>query len=125
MTATRYLILDASGVHMAAHVREDLEDRDGTPKKRVWWERSDGKKGLGDLPTSDLPLYGVERPCDHERASVVVCEGEKDPAALSRIGVLAVGTVTGAGGTPSNEVLRWLLGRDVILWPPPRQPRSS
>gem|GEM_PF-3244194 len=43
-------------------------------------------------------------------------EGEKAAQALQRAGILAVGTVCGAADTPSDEVLRHLLHRPVILW---------
>ena len=45
-------------------------------------------------------------------------EGEPPSDALTARGIAAVGTVTGAGGKiPSDEVLRVLVGYDVVCWP--------
>lgn len=48
---------------------------------------------------------------------MVVTEGEKAAAALISVGVVAVGTVTGASGTPSAASLEPLRDRHVVLWP--------
>jgi hypothetical protein len=48
---------------------------------------------------------------------VVVTEGEKAADALLRLGIAAAGIVTGAKATPSDDSLRPLLGRSVVLWP--------
>src|SRR5439155_135891 len=104
---------DAAGAVVAEHVRVD---RPGG--KRMWWRRPDGRRGLGGLRTSDLPLYGSERLADVDAAAlVVVAEGEHATDALLARGIVpAVGTVTGASGTPTDDVLRVLTGRDVVLW---------
>jgi hypothetical protein len=114
---TRYKIRDSSGVLVAVHVRED---RPGG--KRFWWERPDGARGLGGVRTADLPLYGAERLAAAPGAPVILVEGEKAATALRRRGYLAVGTVTGAPGTPADDVLRVLLGRPVGLWPDADEP---
>lgn len=117
LRATAYPICDASGALVATHMRQDYPGRDGKPDKRVWWERN-GQKGLGDLRSEDLPLYNL-RALAHASPGVRVylCEGEKATDALTGAGLLAVGTVTGASGTPSRAVLEALRGHEVILWP--------
>src|SRR5262249_9645716 len=49
-------------------------------------------------------------------ARVIVTEGEKAADSLVARGLLGVGTVTGAGGTPTPAVLQVLRGFDVVLW---------
>jgi len=75
-------------------------------RKCVTWEK-DGQETLDGLPTADLPLYGAEHvrtaPPD---ADILVSEGEKKTDALLALGFTALGTVTGATGTPSVETLR-------------------
>jgi hypothetical protein len=107
---TRYEIRDPTGELVAVHVRQDRADG-----KRLWWERSDGSRGLGGRPVADLPLYRIERLDD--AGAVVVTEGEPAADALTRRGIAAVGTVTGASATPGEASLRPLLGRPVVLWP--------
>jgi hypothetical protein len=48
---------------------------------------------------------------------VVVVEGEKAADALLEAGLWALGTVTGAGGTPDAEALQVLEDFEVVLWP--------
>ncbi|MBI2890776.1 MAG: hypothetical protein HYY13_08320, partial [Nitrospirae bacterium] len=68
------------------------------------------------MKRDSLPLYGTERLRDVS-GPIVLVEGEKAADALNAAGVRAVGSVTGASGTPTDEVLRSLAGRDVYLWP--------
>ena len=93
-------------------------DRDGS-KKIVEWERN-GKPTLDGMRTDDLPLYGADLlPGASPDAVLLVNEGEKATDALLALGFTAVGTVTGAQGTPSIETLKPLAdhpGR-VILCP--------
>jgi hypothetical protein len=105
-------IQDANGVTVAEHHRVD----DLVSGKLVWWVR-DGRNGLGGLSTTNLPLYGSELLKNRPGEAVVVTEGEKAADALRGLGVLALGTVTGASATPCPESLFVLQGRDVILWP--------
>jgi hypothetical protein len=85
--------------------------------KVFWWELPDGTKGLGGMPVSSLPLYGAEGlPELPDGAQVVVTEGEKAKEALRSVGVTALGTVTGAAGTPGDEALRPLGRFNVALW---------
>jgi len=91
------------------HVRKEYSDG----SKDMPWERPDGTFGLGGMKVADLPLYGAHELGDAK--TVIVCEGEKARDALARIGVKAVGTVTGAKETPSDESLRPLVGRGVGL----------
>src|SRR5439155_20599171 len=108
-----YEIGDADGILIATHKRVDFDD--GT--KCMTWHR-DGKQGLQGLRVTDLPLYGAEHiaeaPAD---AEVVVTEGEKARDALRARAILAVGSVTGAGGTPFAKTLQLLRGHPVVLWP--------
>jgi hypothetical protein len=110
---TVYRIREGTGTVIAEHVREDLPNGG----KRLWWRRN-GKRGLGGLKVQDLPLYGApELAAAPTTATVVVVEGEKACDALARRSILAVGTVTGASAIPADDVLRALVGHDVVLWP--------
>lgn len=112
---TRYEVRDLSGRLVAVHVRTD-----GPGGKRLWWERPDGRPGLG-LPVEQLPLYGI----DQVRAAprVVLVEGEKARDSLApRCPVPVVATVTGASATPCDESLRPLAGRTVYMWPDADRP---
>ena len=109
-----YEIRDASGNLVAIHERKDLPKG----KKTYMWRRLDGTYGLNGLPTSALPLYGCEKLRDlPEGELVVVTEGEKAADALMIKGFAAVGTVTGASGTPGDEALSVLLSHRTVLWP--------
>ncbi len=110
---TEYEIRDTDGRCIAIHVRSDLPGRE----KSFYWKR-DGSKGLKGLKTRDLPLYGTELLASAESsATVYVVEGEKAKDSLQSIGAVAVGTVTGASGTPSSKSLEVLQSRRVVLWP--------
>jgi hypothetical protein len=105
----RYRVCNAAGELKATHVR--TEDPDGKKVGGMPWE----PKGV---KTAELPLYGSERlaTADHE-ATVIVCEGEKATDSLLENGYAALGTVTGASGTPGASALEVLRDRDVVLWP--------
>ena len=105
-----YLIRDVTGTPIAVHVRRETPDG-----KKLSWQLPDGTSGLRGLKTADLPLFGVDRL--GKGATVVITEGEKAAEALLGAGVQAVGTVTGAAGTPGARVLAELTGRAVVLWP--------
>jgi hypothetical protein len=110
---TTYRVRDAGGRLVADHVREDLPD--GT--KRVRWKQPDGRWGLNGTPLADLPLYGAELVSDlGEDELIVLTEGEKARDALEAARIPAVGTVTGASGTPGAEALEVLRGHRVVLW---------
>ena len=106
-------IRDASGNKLATHHRKDEGG-----KKRVWWTDASGKGGLGGMSGSSLPLWGTEAigsvPLNEP---IVVVEGEKAAFYLTYNGIPALGTVTGASGTPGEEALSPLSGRQVVLWP--------
>lgn len=113
---TRYDIRDAGGKLVAIHVREDHVDG-----KRIWWELPDRMPNLGGIKLADLPLYGIDRlPTDAKE--VILTEGEKAADALTRNGIAALGTVTGASGTPGDDALRPLLSHPVFLWPDNDEP---
>jgi hypothetical protein len=112
----RWEIRDTGGRVHAHHIRLE-PGRDGKSKDCVW-ERPDGRKGLGGTKTCDLPLYGAHTLARlAPGATVVVTEGEPACDALAAHGILAVGTVTGAWTIPSDDVLRVLVGYDVVCWP--------
>ncbi len=111
LNTTRYEIRDATGTIVAAHLRRDYDDR----SKDMPWVLPDGTAGLGGMPYTELPLYGVHELAD--AMEVVVCEGEKVRDALDAAGIVAVGTVTGAKACPSDARLRPIVGRTVIFWP--------
>jgi DNA primase len=68
--------------------------------------------------TEDLPLFGAAAAARWDLDQpVVVVEGEKAAHALAHAGWQVVGTVTGAAGCPSREVLAVLAGCSVLLWP--------
>jgi putative DNA primase/helicase len=107
-------IRDATGELQAVHVRFD---RDGG-KECLWRLPDDSGWGLKGRKLSTLPLYGSERLSEWpEDVPVIVAEGEKATEALLGAGFAALGTVTGAGGTPGREALEAVRGRRVVLWP--------
>jgi hypothetical protein len=107
---TRYELRDEDGRLVAVHHRVDT-----ATGKLMWWTLPDGAKGLGGLRAADLPLYSVDRL--DGAGEVIVVEGEKACEALRTLGVAAVGTVTGASGTPGDDALRPLVGKTIYLWP--------
>lgn len=108
----RYEVRDPGGCLAAVHVRID-----GPNGKSMWWERPDGRIGLEGVATSALPLYGSETLGSLANgAPVVVTEGEKAADALRSKGIAAVGTVTGAGGTPGDDALGPLVRLGSLLW---------
>jgi len=115
----RYDAVDATGRVVATHVRTEFEPSAADTKrpKQFRWER-DGEPGLGGLRVVDLPLYNLPALLKADpRVRVVVTEGEKACDALTGRGILAVGSMTGAGHTPSVASLRPLLGHPAVLWP--------
>ena len=115
-TAARvvYEIRDWDGTLVARHVR--CQSPDG--RKTFSWQRPDGRSGLGGVAVVALPLYGSERLVALKAgARIVVTEGEKAADALRVLGIPAVGTVTGAAGCPSDDVLATLDSFDVAVWP--------
>jgi DNA primase len=117
MTTMRtYRIRNSAGDVIAEHVRVDLP----SGKKDVKWKVPGHStyEGLMGLSVSDLPLYGTHLLGRLEPGrTVIVCEGEKATEALWSAGVAALGTVTGASGTPGEDALAVLLPFDVVLWP--------
>ena len=108
----RYEVRDQRGHLIAVHVRTD-----GPHGKRMWWESPDGSNGLGGVALSALPLYGSETLSSlADRTQVVVTEGEKAADALRSMGIIAVGTVTGAKETPGDDALRPLVRLRPLLW---------
>jgi len=111
-----WTIRDASGRALAQHVRADRPDG----SKVVFWRGPNGEKArlseLG-LKLVELPLYGSELLPDRPGEPVVITEGEKAADAACRLGLLALGTTTGASLAPSPGALASLRDRDTILWP--------
>lgn len=109
-TVKRWQAFDAkTGRLIAAHVRED---RPGE-RKRMWWEPS-------GVRVANLGLYRVEQLKVVPDRPVVINEGESCTDALAlledQLGVVALGTMTGAGPTPCDDALRPLVGRTIYLW---------
>ena len=101
---------------VAEHVRID-----GPDGKRIWWRIGD-VNSLDGVASIDLPLYGADRLTGDPVMPIVLCEGEPATDALLDRQVEAVGTVTGATGTPCDQSLSCLIDRPVILWPDNDEP---
>jgi hypothetical protein len=102
-------IRDIEGRLQAVHLRQEFADG----HKDMPW-----KGGLRGRSRDTLPLFGAELvPALTDGDLVIVTEGEKDCLALRAAGYNAVGTVTGAHGTPTAEVLSVLARFRVIYWP--------
>ena len=111
---TEFPIRAMTGQLVATHVRFDLSDGG----KRFQWRLANGAIGLNGTPVVQLPLYATERLAASPSRAVVVTEGERAADALNNLGILAVGTITGAATTPAPDVLEPLRGRPrVVLWP--------
>lgn len=111
---TDYPDRDTAGVLQAIHRRFDCSD--GT--KAVIWYQPDGcTTGLLGRRLETLPLYGSEHLRDRPGEPVILVEGEKAAQAILDAGGLGLGTVTGADGVPSDEVLGVLRERVVYPWP--------
>lgn len=109
----RYEIRDTSGALIATQLRIDISHK----KKDLRWERN-GKPTLGGLSPRDLPLYGSQNvPSFSANRPTFITEGIKDCEALQGLQLQALGTVTGAEGQPSRQVLETLKGLWVVLWP--------
>lgn len=109
---TKFAGYDAeTGDLIGYHVRHDFDDG----SKSMWWQQPNGKNGLDKYPLKKLALYGADK--IGKARAVVVTEGEKARDALWAHKIASVGTVTGAEGLPSDNALRPLLGRLVVLWP--------
>ena len=98
-----------SGAYVSTHVRLDNPGED----KNVWWE----PKGV---TLKDLALYRAAVLLEYPDLVAVVCEGEATTDALATVekelGMVVVGTVTGAGTTPGDAALSVLVSRKVYLW---------
>jgi hypothetical protein len=109
---TIYEIRSVDGTIEALHKRVDTDEG-----KKLFWLQPDGTAGLKGRKVVTLPCYGAHRLVSRPGERVTVTEGESAADALTRHGILAVGTVTGADKLPCDAVLRDLLGRPVVLWP--------
>jgi len=99
----------------AIHERTDFADG----SKRFRWLHPDGLTSKnGEIRPHALPLYGSEALGDAPGEAIpIIVEGEKKRDALAGLGLVVVGTVTGASVTPSIEVLRVLARfKFVLLW---------
>lgn len=113
----RFEVRGVDGRLVATHVRIDHPEfpKPDPRHKRLFWKR-DGASGLGGLKVEALPLYGSEL-LPKRAGEVWIAEGEPAADALRRLGLLGLGTVTGAASAPGRAVLEALRDRDVILWP--------
>ncbi len=114
MVVTFYEVRDRRGSLAAVHKRVDRPDG----SKSFVWLGPDGSVGLAGIRVDQLPLYNMHL-LDSWSVDdpIVIVEGEKSADALMSIGIRALGTVTGASSTPSQDVLGALKGRAVVLWP--------
>lgn len=113
-------IRDVEGELQAEHLRYDLL---GGGKKCLWRIPGGERWGLGGRKVSTLPLYRSELLKDWpEDLPVVVVEGEPAADSLAKIYPAVLGTITGAEGCPSHEVLGVLWERAVVLWPDADEP---
>lgn len=107
-----------TGEYVSTHVRIDTPGK----KKTITWEP-------GGVKTKGLALYRATVLREYPGDVVVVCEGEPATDALAaiekKLGIIVVGTVTGASTTPGDAALSSLLGRAVILWPDNDQPGAN
>jgi len=114
MTTYEWIITLPERLHdygrIVTHERVDRPDGG-----KDYWYSIDGNYGLNKLPKDELPLWNWEHLPD-AKEPVVITEGEKAASALLDRGVVAVGTATGANGTPCDESLKTVLGRRVYLW---------
>jgi hypothetical protein len=90
---TEFRIVELDGSTAAVHVRWDAPDG----AKRFVWEQPDGTVGLCGRPIAALPLYALMRLTQSTTdVPVFLVEGEKAADALASVGIVALGTVTGA-----------------------------
>lgn len=112
-------IRSQDGELVAIHRRTDFDD--GT--KNLSWAQPDGTASLNGKPIAELPLYGSEKIANwHPEAPILIVEGEKAADALNAREFNALGTVTGAAGTPGVQAFGPLRDRDVVLWPDNDEP---
>jgi hypothetical protein len=106
---------DINGEIVARHKRVE---QPGKKKRMSWWLPGATEAGLNGLPTNSLALFDITQLPDWPAtAPIIIVEGEKAATVLVQAGVPALGTMTGAEGCPSVEMLVALAGRRVILWP--------
>lgn len=111
----RHDIRSYEGKLIATHIRQEYANGE----KTFYWLRN-GSKGLKGLKTKDLPLFNSERLADYPDSDpIVILEGEKKTKTLFDLGVITLGTVTGADGCPSLGALKPIAKRPgvVYLWP--------
>lgn len=112
-TETRFEVRDAEGKVQGIKFRLDFPD---DRPKRFYWRGPNGNKPKTGIKSREMPLFGAELLRDQPDESIVLVEGELKALALRDVGVLALGTVTGSGSIPTDEVLADLRRRKVILW---------
>lgn len=116
---TEYPIRGVDGKVVAIHVRRGFLNADGTPQlsnttgkqqKTYFWKNHAGRS------PSDIPLFRSEYLAANKDGYVILTEGIAATEALRSKGFNAVGTVTGAASSHSEEVLKSLEGQKVYLW---------
>jgi putative DNA primase/helicase len=109
-----YQLRDASGRLVAFHERWE----DGETKSFLWKHPHGKYSRTGEIDAAAMPLYGAELVAAWPNGcGIVLVEGETPAEALRAANVRALGTVTGASGTPNAETLEILRDHKVILWP--------
>jgi adenosyl cobinamide kinase/adenosyl cobinamide phosphate guanylyltransferase len=98
------------GTLYAIKHRREFDDQ----SKTFWWKRADGTVGLNGQSKLPMPLYRSEKIDDDW---VVIAEGGKAAEALAQsFPKSALGT-DNAASTPDAEALKFLVGKQVFLWP--------
>jgi hypothetical protein len=111
----RWAIKDVDDQVIAFHIRKERPN--DSKDKIIPWDRK------LDRPLEDMPLYGAHLVKYFDPTEMVfITEGEKASDALRKLGKQVLGTVTGAEGTPSSDVLSVTAGFDVYLWPDKDEP---
>jgi hypothetical protein len=112
----------AKGEDCGTHWRIDFTDREGKPRKWLWWEDA-------TCPLEEMAVWNAQALAKHRPGSrVYVTEGEKKCELLNEalrtagVDAVAVATMTGAEETPCDAALKPLLQFDVVLWPDADKP---
>ena len=107
-----------TGQFVSLHVRVNKPNG----KKSMFWQPA-------GVTVKDLALYRADVLTQKPGVHIVVCEGESGTDALSTIeeglGIVAVGTVTGASTIPGDSALSVLVGGKVYLWPDNDEPGKT
>lgn len=110
-------LLDGRNV---VQLRKVLISKSGKRFKEFEVVYPDGAKAdFSSIPNRILPLYGINNDLISREELIIICEGVKACEALIKRNIVAVGTLTGALGTPSKEALKPLIKKKgvIYVWP--------